>query len=506
MAKKLLSYLLFPRAGNKNYELAQTKNTPQYSKFSLILEDYADMAVEFALQHGCQYCDVRAETIETKGFLLENGEIEYCTSSEDRGLGIRVLAAGAWGFYSISNPQSLEEIKNAANDAVKSALYYSTNKKNKVKLAETKTHVDKVKFNLIKQPTLEELTKLGFECDSIIRKKKRIIKSSISIEYDDFLKYFVNSEGTKITQTFVDTIANLSATAHESGLTESVGSTEGGRGGMEMVTGNNDITNTAEFVAQKASELLDAKTAKEDMATVVMNPDFVALLTHEILGHPSEADRVLGKEMAWAGGAWWAGKIGQKVGSDKLTVIDDPTIPGNLGWYKYDDEGIFAKSRTLIENGVLVNHMQSRETAAIFNTEPNSGMRATRYEFMPLIRMACTCIKQGGWDPQEMVKEVKNGYLISNMKVPSIDMMRYNWSISCQFAQKIENGEPTELLRDVIVMGTAPEFFNSIDACGKDFTVRPITNCGKGDPMQIMRMGNGGPHIRGVATVKSVES
>ena len=105
---------------------------------------------------------------------------------------------------------------------------------------------------------------------------------------------------------------------------------------------------------------------------------------------------------------------------------------------------------------------------------------------------------------EEIIKDVKNGYYISNMKIPSIDMKRYNWSISCQYAQKIENGELTDLLRDVIVMGTAPEFFNSIDACGNDFTVRPITNCGKGDPMQSMIMGNGGPTIRGTATVKSV--
>ena len=83
-------------------------------------------------------------------------------------------------------------------------------------------------------------------------------------------------------------------------------------------------------------------------------------------------------------------------------------------------------------------------------------------------------------------------------------MMRYNWSISCQYAQKIENGELGELLRDVIVMGNSPEFFKSIDARGKDFQVRPIANCGKGDPMQIMRMGNGGPHIRGKSIVKSV--
>ncbi len=467
------------------------------------LEDFAEKSMQFAMECGAQYCDVRAETVETDGFLLENGEIEHFTSSRDSGIGIRVLANGAWGFFSISNPKSLDEVKNAALDAVKSALHYSTNKKHKVKLAENHAYVDEVNSFVPRKPTLEELVKIGFECDSIIKSKKRIHKSSISMEHDIFSKYFVNSDGAKITQRFEDTIANVTATAHESGLTESVNATEGGRGGLEMILDKNDIMNTSEFVAQKASELLDAKTAKEEKATVVMNPDFVALLSHEILGHPSEADRVLGKEMAWAGGAWWAGKLGEKIGSEKLNVIDDPTLP-SLGYYKYDDEGVFAKSKSLIENGVLVNHMQSRETASIFNTEPNSGMRATGYGFMPLIRMACTCIKGGDWDPQEMIKEVKNGYLISNMKVPSIDMMRYNWSISCQFAQKIENGELTELLRDVIVMGIAPDFFNSIDACGKDFTVRPITNCGKGDPMQIMRMGNGGPHVRGIATVKSV--
>lgn len=467
------------------------------------LEDFAEKSLQLAMGCGAQYCDVRAETMTSNGFLLENGEIEYFTTSQDSGLGIRVLANGAWGFFSISNPKSLDEVKNAAMDAVKNALHYSSNKKHKVKLAESQIHEDNVDYTITKKPTLEELVRIGFECDSIMQSKKRIHKSSISMGHDVFFKYFVNSEGTKLTQRFEDTIANVTATAYESGLTESVNATEGGRGGLEMILDKNNILITAESVAQKASELLDAKTIKEEKATVVMNPDFVALLSHEILGHPSEADRVLGKEMAWAGGAWWAGKLGEKIGSPELNVIDDPTLP-SLGCYKYDDEGVIAKSKSLIENGVLVNHMQSRETASIFNTEPNSGMRATGYGFMPLIRMACTCIQKGDWEPQEMIKDVRNGYLISNMKVPSIDMMRYNWSISCQYAQKIENGELKELFRDVIVMGIAPDFFNSIDACGKDFTIRPITNCGKGDPMQIMRMGNGGPHVRGIATVKSV--
>jgi len=297
---------------------------------------------------------------------------------------------------------------------------------------------------------------------------------------------------------------DLTAIARQDGLTQSINTTEGGRGGMEKITDDTDIFFIAKETSDNAVKLLDARPAKEEKATVVMNPDFVALLTHEILGHPSEADRVLGKEMAWAGGAWWSGMLGEQIGSKNLNVIDDPTIEGNLGWYEYDDEGTKSQRKQLVKDGKLVDHMYSRETANIFNKTPNASMRATSYRFMPLIRMACTCIEKGNWDQQEMIKDVKNGYLVSNMKIPSIDMRRYNWSISCQYANKIENGQVTDLLRDVIIVGTAPEFFNSIDACGKDFTVRPITNCGKGDPMQQMMMGNGGPSIRGIATVKSV--
>ncbi len=470
----------------------------------MLLEDFADKAVHLALQNGIQYCDVRAETIESNGFLLEDGQIEHFSSRFEAGLGIRILADGAWGFYSVSNPKSVDELKDGVISAIKRALYYAQRKKQKVKMAETRVYVDTVDYGTIETPIVDEMTKLALECDGIIRVRKRIKKSSIHMHHDVFYKYFVNSDGAKITQRHNDTTAHLSVTAHESGLSETVSTTEGGRGGMEMITKEDNVLDKAYSISEKADKLIDAKPAKEEKRTVVMNPDFVALLTQEILGHPSEADRVLGKEMAWAGGAWWSGKIGTKIGSTELNVIDDPMMQSSLGWYKYDDEGVIASRKSLVKDGVLVGHMQSRETASLFDTEPNSAMRAAGYSFMPLIRMACTCICPGDWDPDELIKDVKSGYLICDMKVPSIDMMRYNWNISCQYAQKIENGECKELLRDVIVMGNAPEFFNSIDARGKYLTVRPITNCGKGDPMQIMRMGNGGPHIRGIATVKSV--
>ena len=466
------------------------------------LQDLADKIIEYAKCSGVQYCDARAEQQVKKSILIENKEIEHIRNSEDKGIGVRLIKNGAWSFCSISNPKSFDEIKSILDDSIKNSDYTNSNKKNKINLHNNQINKKQIDFPVIKKPDIEELTSIGLECNEIMMSTPSIIKSVANPYYVTNSKYFVNSEGSEILQNFTDVIIEMIATAHESGLTQSVNITEGGRGGLELI--QNKSQESAKEIANKASELINAKPVKEEKTTLVMNPDFVSLLTHEILGHPSEADRVLGKEMAWAGGAWWKGKIGEKIGSENLNVFDDPTIKESLGWYYFDDEGVKTKKTSLVENGILKNHMQNRETSEIFNSTPTGNMRATNYRYMPLIRMACTCIANGNQNVDEIVKDVKNGYYISNMKVPSIDMKRYNWSISCQYAQKIENGELTDLQRDVIVMGTAPEFFNSINACGNDFTVRPITNCGKGDPMQSMIMGNGGPTIRGTAIVKSV--
>ena len=470
-----------------------------------VYQDLADKAISYAMSQGADYCDVRAEKQTRNSVLIESGEIEHVREKSDNGVGLRILKNGAWGFFSITNPESFDKIKEVIEKTIKNTIYYSERKKTQSRLAPIKINKITKEFPVIIKPDLDSLVRIGLECDKIISEPAKIRKSIVNPWFTENSKYFVSSEGSEILQNFSDVVVDMAAIAHQSGLTQSVNITEGGRGGMEQITKNNKVQKSAQSISQKASELLDASPAKEEKTTLVMNPDFVSLLTHEILGHPSEADRVMGKEMAWAGGAWWKDKLGEQIGSEHLNVFDDPTIVESLGWYYFDDEGVETKKTALIEKGVLKNHMQNRETAPEYGTEPTANMRATSYRFMPLIRMACTCIEPGDWNPEEIISEVKSGYLVSNMKIPSIDMKRYNWSISSQYAQKIENGQLTDLVRDVIIMGVAPEFFQSIDACGNDFTVRPITNCGKGDPMQSMIMGNGGPTIRGTATIKSVK-
>jgi len=140
-----------------------------------LLQDYADKAIEFALEHGAQYCDARAEVVTSNGFVLENGEIEHFSSASDCGLGIRVLANGAWGFYSVSDPSSLDEIKTSTQEAVRGALYYAGVKKQKIKLAETRAFVDKVDLPTVIKPTIEEMTEIAFDCDKRIRSRKRTV-------------------------------------------------------------------------------------------------------------------------------------------------------------------------------------------------------------------------------------------------------------------------------------------------------------------------------------------
>lgn len=464
---------------------------------SLELEELAEKSLKFIVNHGCDYTDIRAEQTQKSSVLFEDRDIESVSVSQESGIGIRILKDNCWAFLSVSSPTEFGYI----GQLISKIKFRSKNQK--INLVDYPSFNEKTISKTEIIPSIEDIKKIGFDCHDIIKQKANIIKTNIHNQFNHTRKLYMNSSSSNILQDYFDTFSEISVTARDSGITQSVNITEGGRGGLEKLLKDDKIFRSADEISQKASLLPNAKPIKEQKTTLVMNPDFVSLLTHEILGHPSEGDRVMGKEMAWAGGAWWAGKLGEKIGTEGLTVFDDPTIEGTFGSYKFDDEGVKASRTSIVEKGVLRNHFQSRETAYDFGTNPTGNMRATSYRFLPLIRMACTCIDRGDWSPDEMIKETKSGYLVCNMKIPSIDMKRYNWSISAQYAYSIENGEIGDLARDVLVLGNSPDFFNSIDACGNDFQIRPILNCGKGDPMQVMMMGNGGPSIRSSATIRS---
>lgn len=464
-----------------------------------------EKAIARGLELGSTFVDVRFERFTVDSVGAEDGKPKESGSSTRLGIGVRALAGGSWGFSAVQLPEPIElgKILTVAEEAAKLAKASRTHSK-AIELAEVKSVKDKVQAEFSIDPrnvSVEERMDVCVEASRrMLQFDSAIKKSYAGISTSSVEKLFSSSEGTELEQSDVVVHGGLFATAVSGGNSEFYMQREAGTRGFELINDYN-IVSHAEEVAKKALTLVKAKGAPTKKLPVILDPEFVALLIHEIVGHPSEADRVIGKEAAWAGRAWWADKVGQKLFSDQLTVVSDATQPGHLGSFKYDDEGVPTKRITHIQKGVLQNFLHSRETAKIFNTEPNGGMRATSYLFVPLIRMTNTYAEKGEWTFDDMLEGIKEGVYLRGEKVPSIDSRRYNFQISAKEASLIENGEITQPLRSATLTGTSPDFLSSIDAVARDAKIFPIPNCGKGDPMQTMRVGNGGPHIRGFGMV-----
>lgn len=463
--------------------------------------DLAERAIIDALKSGAGYADVRLEKSIWETIVVKDGKVERAKSGEICGLGLRVLLK-TWGFASCTdlNNRSLRKTVAAAVSMAKSA-----GKTDTVRLSRIPVNRDKITTDVIKDPLtvpIEEKVELCLESDRRAHVNKFIKRTTTYIACDKTQKLFLSSEGAEIMFQNTLTYCETFALAKRGVVVEYMDEIAGGSGGFEIVE-NFDLPEKAKNVGQRASKLAAAKSIPEKKTTVVLDQDLVALLCHEIIGHPSEADRVLGREAAWAGKAWWAGMVGKKIGSKLLNATDDPRVKGALGYYEYDDEGTPARRKELIREGILKEHMHSRETAAEFGVSPNGNMRAQSFQYLPLIRMSNTFIEPGDFSREELF-EIKDGVYLKGQKIPSIDSKRYNFQISAKEAFLIKRGELIGPFRGASIAGVAPEFFSSIDAVGKDFEMRPVPNCGKGDPMQTIAVGNGGPHLRGVARVVGV--
>jgi TldD protein len=219
-------------------------------------------------------------------------------------------------------------------------------------------------------------------------------------------------------------------------------------------------------------------------------------MVHESVGHPQEADRIVGREAAQAGESYLNLKdLGMKIGSEEAYVSDDPTIPHSLGFYLYDEEGVKAKKRRLIHAGKLNEFLHNRHTANLLGLNSNAAARASRFDREPIIRMANTYVEPGDYKVEELFKDVKKGIYVKSFMEWNIDDKRLNQRYVGHEAYMIENGEISEMVRNPVIEITTPKLWSSLDARADDLQFSAAT-CGKGDPLQGVPVWSGGPHIR----------
>ncbi|MCR4316889.1 MAG: TldD/PmbA family protein [Planctomycetes bacterium] len=334
---------------------------------------------------------------------------------------------------------------------------------------------------------------------------------------------FQSTEGANIDEGYALTQGLVYVVAGENG--EASWDVIGDRRGYEVLHGVNpygeDFRTFALRITDETVLLSSAPPLRIDpskLYPVVTDPQYNALLVHEICGHPTEADRILKMETAYAGRSWFFGsfadnQIGHQVASPLISVAADPTI-GGYGGYKYDAEGTLARRTLLIDEGKLVDFQNSRETANRLSSAfdgtaggaPNGCMRAVNASYVPLVRMNNVVFLGGSYDPEKMISEIEDGFYVKGNKIPSISESRENFRITAKLVYKIENGKIGQLYRSGGITADSKDFLTSIDAVGNDFKNYPIPNCGKGAPMQAMKVGNGGPHLRGLARMTGVSS
>ena len=487
-----------------------------------------------------RYADIRLEAVQGKYGAAENGEAKGAGEDATLGFGVRVLAGdgmAAPGYFGRGLGEAdiphLERILDEGLDAAYRRALANADLKTEARekfgalgesLADTRLHPVRVCQDVV--PGVFETDPRAVDLGEMVRFTRDISRqvkathTALGYNYISTMtqlarELFASSEGALIDQTVALTQGMCYVIANGDGNSQAIYDVLGHQRGWEILLRGVDeplvsfpaFSDFSLAIARDAVLLCQAPAlpSSSGEVTVVTDPHYNTLVSHEIIGHPAELDRGLKMETAYAGRSWLLRglddtQVGKQVASPLVNAYSDPSLPG-YGHYRYDHEGTPARRVTHIEQGVFRGFMNSRQTAAIFGGEPNGHWKATEAALIPLIRMSTTVFGAGDRDPAEIISEIDHGFYLVGHKTPSIAESRENFRISARKVYEIEHGRLGRLYRDGGIMADSRDYLMKVDAVGRDFRLYPIPNCGKGQPMQTKKLGNGGPTMRSRAIV-----
>jgi TldD protein len=458
-------------------------------------------AVDAARRAGADYADARYVEEEEESLTVKNQEMEGIDRSHSEGVGVRVLVGGYWGFAASARTTEAD-VDRTAGLAVSIARAAARLPRDPVRLSEVEpvtanwaTHVQEDPFTV----PLDEKVALLMEASRRMQSVRGLSFAESSLDFFRRRTSFASSEGAAIQQDIVQSGGGVEATAIGDGELQRRSFPNSFRGhisaaGYEHIR-TLGLVEEAERVGTEAVELISAPDCPSEETTLVLDGPQMILQVHESIGHPIELDRVLRMEEAYAGTSFLSledrGKL--RYGSDHVTITADATLPGGLGTYGYDDEGVPSQRITIIQNGLFRDFISSRETAAVVGETSNGTMRADGWGNLPLIRMTNISIEPGEGTLAELIGETKDGIFMSTNSSWSIDDKRVNFQFGCEIAWRIKNGKLDQLYRNPNYTGITTEFWGSCDAVAgpEEWMMWGTPNCGKGQPGQVARVGHG---------------
>ena len=465
------------------------------------MKDLLENIVNIARMKNVDYADVRIVRRQIEEIAVKNGNIEALTRDEDFGFGIRVLHRGTWGFAASSKVDK-KEMEKTFERAWKISREGSRIQVERISFPPAPPVVASYQTPISVNPfqvSVETKLSLLLEADAAIRRNKSVNISEAFMGAYLTEKTFTSTEGSFIEQETVECGAGIAATAIDGGEVQVRSYPNSFRGnfatrGYEWIE-ELKISDHAVRVAEEAVQLLSAKPCPSGITTLILDGSQLALQVHESIGHPIELDRILGTEASYAGTSFLKPEmVGNfQYGSQQVNIVADATIPGGLGTFGFDDEGVKAQRVPIISRGMLINLLTSRETAPVLGKESNGTMRADGWNRLPLIRMTNINLEPGDWTLEQMIADTAEGLFLSTNRSWSIDDQRVNFQFGTEIGWEIKAGKLGAMVKNPNYTGITPQFWNSCDAVANrdHWQMWGTPNCGKGEPGQVAHVGHG---------------
>ncbi|MDR4508342.1 MAG: TldD/PmbA family protein [Candidatus Brocadiaceae bacterium] len=429
------------------------------------------------------YAEIRVQEGSGTGVAYVGKELESIGEKNIFGGCVRAMINGGWGFVAFNDIESLPKYVEMACEQAQCVG------REKSQLAPIPVTHDSTRTEVEVDPADISLADKQIICEAYNRKilsSKQIQTSNVRYSDSQGAVHFANTEGSYIVQKTLFCGISLLAMARDGMNVQQAYYSVGDLRGFEKVRG---LEQKCEEITKRAIDQLTAKPVKGGKYTVIIDPKLCGVFVHEAFGHLSEADFVyentkLQEIMV----------IGKRFGNDHLSIVDDGTLIGEAGYNKYDSEGTPTQKTYLIRNGVLVNRLHSRETAAKMHELPTGNARAISYTCEPIVRMTNTYMEPHTYSFEKMLSEVDNGIYAIGALGGQTNMEMFTFS--AEEAYMIRNGKIQEKVRDVVLTGNVFETLMNIDAIGNDLNIYGgMGGCGKGGQSPL-RVSDGGPHVR----------
>jgi len=445
-------------------------------------EILADLIAQYRSQ--VDYLAIRVEAAEGSDILLRGNKVETLSEGISIGGHVRACHKGGWGFASFNR---LSDLKSHIEDAIAAAHMVGDDE---TILAPVVPIQDQRILPLTgsnpRDVPLADKKALCLHYGDILRSVSDKI-ATISVRYGDSAQRMIlaTSEGTLLEQSWVDMEMRFAATARNGDTVQTGRETTGSRKAYEDLQGLDEQVRSA---AERAVASLALPSVKGNTYTIVIDPILSGLFVHEAFGHLSEADMTyenpdLLETMS----------IGRQFGTSELQIFDGAAPEGHRGSYFYDDEGTPATTTQLIQDGVLVGRLHSRETAGKLGEAPTGNARCLNYHYPPIVRMTNTWIERGKTPVKDLFAGIQEGVYARNWLGGMTNGEMFTFAAG--EAWMIRNGEIAEPVRDVNLSGNAFKTLADIEAIGDDFFWDESGGCGKGGQSGLP-VGCGGPSLR----------